>query len=127
MKASKGAKMTALMGQSFGTFTIIVYYLNWLSNLRHQAVFCSGIVSVCWDAIYAGAVPQLTPLARPLAPAALLRGIMEPGHNAAQLDLHIGGLCGVAPRLWPVFLNSPCNPLKLGLPGGRSGEVVSQV
>ena len=39
MKASKGAKMTALIGQSFGTFTIIVYYLNWLSNLRHQTFF----------------------------------------------------------------------------------------
>ena len=24
---------------SFGTYTIIVYYLNWLNNLRHQTVF----------------------------------------------------------------------------------------
>ena len=31
--------MTALMGPSFGIFTILVYYLNWLSNLRHQTVF----------------------------------------------------------------------------------------
>ena len=31
--------MTALMVSPFVTFTIIVYYLNWLSNLRHQTVF----------------------------------------------------------------------------------------
>ena len=35
-KASKGAKMTALMGPSVGIFTILVYYLNWLPDLRHQ-------------------------------------------------------------------------------------------
>ena len=31
--------MTALMGPSFVILTILVYYLNWLSNLKHQTVF----------------------------------------------------------------------------------------
>ena len=31
--------MTAVMGPSFGILTILVYFLNWLSNLRHQTVF----------------------------------------------------------------------------------------
>ena len=31
--------MTILIVPSLGTFTILVYYLNWMSNLRHQTVF----------------------------------------------------------------------------------------
>ena len=39
--------MTAPMVPSFGTFTIIVYYLNWLSNLRHQTV-CLAVGNITY-------------------------------------------------------------------------------
>ena len=32
---------------SFGTYTIIVYYLNWLSNLRHQTV-CLAVENITY-------------------------------------------------------------------------------